>query len=162
MLQCVAVCCSVLQYVTVCYIVLQCVAACCSALHCVAAATCCSVLHCVAARRRPQIARKNPLMCRLHLRVFPILGHAPLNCCLCCICKCVHNLGISFDLEILPLFGNLPLICCWRTRPVFAAKCCICKCVLKLRMRPYFWCSYLPVVCWNAPLHALFANAFLI
>jgi len=68
-LQCVAVCCSVLQYVAVCcvavcdkrtkfhlrfiterslirYSVLQCVAVCCSVLQCVA--VCCSVLQCVA------------------------------------------------------------------------------------------------------------------
>ena len=35
MLQCVAVCYSVLQCVTVCCSVLQCVAVCCSVLHCV-------------------------------------------------------------------------------------------------------------------------------
>jgi len=40
--QCVAVCCSVLQYVAVCCSVLQCVAVCSSVLQCVA--VCCSVL----------------------------------------------------------------------------------------------------------------------
>ena len=54
-MQCVAVCCSVLQRVAVCCRVLQCVAVwlkvcaeevCCSMLQCVA--VCCSVLHCVA------------------------------------------------------------------------------------------------------------------
>jgi len=49
-LQCVAVCCSVLQCVAVecMYLlsVLQCVAVCCSVLQCVA--VCCSVLQCVA------------------------------------------------------------------------------------------------------------------
>jgi len=44
--QCVAVCCNVLQYVAVCCSVLQCVAVCCSVLQCVA--VCCSVLQCVA------------------------------------------------------------------------------------------------------------------
>ena len=55
-LQCLTVCCSVLQRVlfrvvllycrcVVCCVVLQCVAACCSVLQCVAA--CCSVLQCV-------------------------------------------------------------------------------------------------------------------
>ena len=43
---CVAVCCSVLQFVAVCCSVLQCVAVCCSVLQCVA--VCCSVLQCVA------------------------------------------------------------------------------------------------------------------
>ena len=43
---CVAVCCSVLQYVAVCCSVLQCVAVCCSVLQCVT--VCCSVLQCVA------------------------------------------------------------------------------------------------------------------
>ena len=49
-LQCVAVCRSVLQmllYVVLCCSVLQCVAVCCSVLQCVA--VCCSVLQCVAA-----------------------------------------------------------------------------------------------------------------
>ena len=46
MLQCAAVCCSVLQCVAVCCSVLQCVAVCCSVLQCVA--VCCSVLQCVA------------------------------------------------------------------------------------------------------------------
>jgi len=53
---CVAVCCSVLQYVAVCCSVLQCVAVCCSVLQCAAVrcsvlqcvAVCCSVLQCVA------------------------------------------------------------------------------------------------------------------
>ena len=45
-LQCVAVCCSVLQCVAVCCSVLQCVTVCCSVLQCVA--VCCSVLQCVA------------------------------------------------------------------------------------------------------------------
>jgi len=45
-LQCVAVCCSVLQRVAACCSVLQCVAVCCSVLQRVAA--CCSVLQCVA------------------------------------------------------------------------------------------------------------------
>ena len=45
-MQCVAVCCSVLQRVAVCCSSLQCVAVCCSALHCIA--VCCSVLQCVA------------------------------------------------------------------------------------------------------------------
>ena len=45
MLQCVAVCCSVLRCAAVCRSVLQCVAVCCSVLQCVAA--CCSVLQCV-------------------------------------------------------------------------------------------------------------------
>ena len=49
MLQCVAVCCSVLQRVAVCCSVLQCVAVCCSMLQCVAAR--CSVLQCVAVCR---------------------------------------------------------------------------------------------------------------
>jgi len=44
MLQCVAVCCSVLQCVAVWCSVLQCVAVWCSVLQCVA--VCCSVLHC--------------------------------------------------------------------------------------------------------------------
>ena len=44
--ECVAVCCSVLQYVAVCCSVLQCVAVCCSVLQCVV--VCCSVLQCVA------------------------------------------------------------------------------------------------------------------
>ena len=35
MLQCVAVCCSVLRYVAVCCSMLQCVAVCCSVLQCV-------------------------------------------------------------------------------------------------------------------------------
>jgi len=49
-LQCVAVCCSVLRqrYLdTMCCSVLQCVAVCCSVLQCVA--VCCSVLQCDAA-----------------------------------------------------------------------------------------------------------------
>jgi len=45
-LQCAAVCCGVLQCVAVCCSVLQCVAVCCSVLWCVA--VCCSVLQCVA------------------------------------------------------------------------------------------------------------------
>ena len=45
-LQCVAVCCSVLQCVAVCCSVLQCVAVYCSVLQCVA--VCCRVLQCVA------------------------------------------------------------------------------------------------------------------
>ena len=44
-LQCAAVCCSALQCVAVCCSVLQCAAVCCSVLQC--AAVCCSVLHCV-------------------------------------------------------------------------------------------------------------------
>ena len=44
-LQCVAVCCSLLQFVAVCCSVLQCVAVCCSVLQCIA--VCCSVLQCV-------------------------------------------------------------------------------------------------------------------
>jgi len=40
MVQCVAVCCSVLQYVAVCCSVLQCVAVCCSVLQCVAVLQC--------------------------------------------------------------------------------------------------------------------------
>jgi len=44
--QCVAVCCSVLQFVTVCCSVLQCVAVCYSVLQSVAA--CCNVLQCAA------------------------------------------------------------------------------------------------------------------
>ena len=58
MLQCVAVCCSVLQCfpLSLCCSVLQCVALCCSVLQCVAVrysalecvGVCCSVLHCVA------------------------------------------------------------------------------------------------------------------
>ena len=43
-LQCIAVCCSVLQCIAVCCSVLQCVVVCCSVLQCVAA--CCSVLQC--------------------------------------------------------------------------------------------------------------------
>jgi len=43
-LQCVAVCCSVVQCVAVCCGVLQCVAVCCSVLQC--AAVCCSVCSC--------------------------------------------------------------------------------------------------------------------
>ena len=43
---CVAVCCSVLQFVAVCCSLLQCVAVCCSVLQFVAA--CCSLLQCVA------------------------------------------------------------------------------------------------------------------
>ena len=46
MLQCVAVCCSVLQGVAVCCSVLRCVAVCCNVLQCVA--VCCSELQCVA------------------------------------------------------------------------------------------------------------------
>jgi len=45
-LQCVAVCCSVLLCVAVCCSVLQCIAVCCSVLQCVA--VCCSVLQCIA------------------------------------------------------------------------------------------------------------------
>jgi len=45
-LQCVAVCCSVVQRVAVCCRALQCVAVCCSLLQCVT--VCCSVLQCVA------------------------------------------------------------------------------------------------------------------
>ena len=45
MLQCAAVCCSVLQCVAVCCSVLQSVAVCCSVLQ--SAAACCSVLQCV-------------------------------------------------------------------------------------------------------------------
>ena len=45
MFQCVAVCCSALQYVAVRCSVLQCVAVCCSALQCVAVR--CSVFQCV-------------------------------------------------------------------------------------------------------------------
>jgi len=45
-LQCVAVCCSVLQYAAVCCSVLQCAAVCCSVLQCTA--VCCSVLQCAA------------------------------------------------------------------------------------------------------------------
>jgi len=52
-LQCVAVCYSVLQCVTVCYSVLQCVAVCCSVLQCVA--VCCSVLQWVHCRSRSHI-----------------------------------------------------------------------------------------------------------
>jgi len=48
-LKCVAVCCSVLQCVPVCCSMLQCVAVCCSVLQCVA--VCCSVLQCVAVCR---------------------------------------------------------------------------------------------------------------
>ena len=52
-LQCVAVCCSVLHCIVECFVectaghdgVLQCVAVCCGVLHCVA--VCCSVLQCV-------------------------------------------------------------------------------------------------------------------
>ena len=44
--QCVAVCCSVLQRVVVCCSVLQCVAVCCSVLQRVV--VCCSVLQCIA------------------------------------------------------------------------------------------------------------------
>ena len=44
--RCVAVCCSVLQFVAVCCSGLQCVAVCCSMLQCVA--VCCSMLQCVA------------------------------------------------------------------------------------------------------------------
>jgi len=43
--QCVAVCCSMLQYAAVCCSVLQRVAVCCSVLQCVAAAKCSSALH---------------------------------------------------------------------------------------------------------------------
>ena len=46
MLQCAAVCCSVLQCAAVCCSVLQCAAVCCSVLQC--AAVCCSVLQCAA------------------------------------------------------------------------------------------------------------------
>ena len=45
MLQCVAVCCRVVQGVAGCYRVLQCVAACCSVLQCVA--VCCGMLQCI-------------------------------------------------------------------------------------------------------------------
>jgi len=45
-MQCAAVCCSVLQCVAVCCSVLQCVAVRCSVLQCVA--VCCSALQCVA------------------------------------------------------------------------------------------------------------------
>ena len=56
--QCVAVCCSVLQYAAVCCSVLQCAAVCCSVLQCAAVcrsvlqcvAVCCSVLQCAAVR----------------------------------------------------------------------------------------------------------------
>jgi len=47
-LQCAAVCCSVLQRAAVCCSVLQCAAVCCSVLQC--AAACCSVLQCAAVR----------------------------------------------------------------------------------------------------------------
>jgi len=50
LLQCVAVCCSVLKCVAVCCKVLQDVAVCCSVLQCVA--VCCGVLQCVAAYLR--------------------------------------------------------------------------------------------------------------
>ena len=49
MLQCVAVCCSVLQSVIVFCSVLQCIVE--TLLPCTHAAACCSVLHCVAAYR---------------------------------------------------------------------------------------------------------------
>ena len=42
MVQCGAVCCSVLHYVAVCLSVLQCLSVCCSALQCVA--VCCSAV----------------------------------------------------------------------------------------------------------------------
>ena len=50
MCQCVAVCCSVVQYVAVCCSVVQYVAVCCSVLQC--GAVCCSVLQCVCAMCR--------------------------------------------------------------------------------------------------------------
>ena len=45
-LQCVAVCCSILQYFAVFYSVLQCVAVCCRVLQCFTVR--CSVLQCIA------------------------------------------------------------------------------------------------------------------
>ena len=45
-MQCIAVCCSVMQYAALCRSMLQCVAACCSVLQ--YAAVCCNVLQCVA------------------------------------------------------------------------------------------------------------------
>ena len=75
--QCVAVCCSVLQYVAVCSSVLQCVASCYSILQCVLqrVAACCSVLQRVTAcgifRFRPlgRKSRKNgPVVCFIVLQ----------------------------------------------------------------------------------------------
>ena len=79
MLQCVAVCCSVLLCVAVCCSVLQCVAVCCSVLQCVA--VCCSVLQCVA------------VCCSVLLRVAVccIVLHTSLIRLLVFVCVCVCN-----------------------------------------------------------------------
>jgi len=64
--QCVAVCCSALQYDAMCCSVLQCVAVCCSVLQCVTA--CCSVLQCVA------------VCCSVLQRVASVLHHDVVCC----------------------------------------------------------------------------------
>jgi len=71
-LPCVAVCCSMLQYVAVCCSILQCIAVYCSVLQCVA--VCCSVLQCVA------------VCCSV------------LQCV--AVCCCAFNLASSFRLEM--------------------------------------------------------------
>ena len=68
-LQCVTVCCSVFQCVAVCCVVLQCVTVCCSVLQCVA--VCCSVLQCAAVRCSVLqcVATESLLLCK-HVRLF--------------------------------------------------------------------------------------------
>jgi len=68
-MQCVAACCSGLQYVAVCCNVLQCVAAWCNVLHCVA--VCCSVLPYVIRQRfeTPIRAHVNMVWCSVLQRV---------------------------------------------------------------------------------------------
>ena len=71
-LPCVAVCCSVLQCVAVCCSVLQCVAACCSVSQCVA--VCCSVLQCVA------LPESSHTLCRSVCPMLDLLQHTATHC----------------------------------------------------------------------------------
>ena len=79
MLQCVAVCCSVLQRVAVCCGVLQCAAVCCSVHDVSCGEVCCSVLQCVAVLLPVGMIGK------------PDKSFGAHCVCMCvCVCVCVY------------------------------------------------------------------------
>ena len=132
--QCVAVCCSGLQWVAVCYRVLQCAAVGCRVLQCVA--VCCSVLQCVA------------VCCTALQRVAACCGGMHWVAVGCSVLQCV---AVGGGLKSRKNVLNCDVRECWcvfvlqRVESVAVLQCC------KVLQRVAVCCSALQrvAVCYN-------------
>ena len=155
MLQCAAVCCSVLQCVAVCCSVLQCAAVCCHILQCVA--VCCSVLQCVAVfvtlHFLTRVAYSAPTN-YAHLFALPPIaeleigaktsqnGGMPLRAQIGDTISVQYRIVSGQAAKVCVLQNMLQCVCC---SVCFAV--CVLQCVLQVRVAECFFVFQCVAVC---------------